>query len=111
MPNINNAKRRHRVTMIRAFWLRGNFSNPFIMDQFTAIFNKKISLKIICFDYIAAVFKTLSQPEFAVPTTIVELVMNHWTWTPYSSLFFVNLKPVEISKNHKNIICTSIKVV
>ena len=37
--------------------------------------------------------------------------MNHWPWTPYSSLFFVNLKPVEISKNHKNIICTSIKVV
>ena len=37
--------------------------------------------------------------------------MNHWPWTPYWSWFFVDLKPVEISKNHSNIICTSIKVV
>ena len=44
-------------------------------------------------------------------TVQVSWTMNHWPWTPYSSLFFVNLKPVEISNNHKNIICTSIKVV
>ena len=37
--------------------------------------------------------------------------MNLWPWTPYWSLFFVNLKPVEISKNYTNVIWTSSKII
>ena len=41
----------------------------------------------------------------------VTLSINHWPWTPESWWFFVNLKPIELSKSHRNIICRSSKVV
>ena len=51
---------------------------------------------------------------FHVPTTADILGQGQqkiWTEHSHTALFFENLKPLEISKHHLNVIWTSLKVV
>ena len=54
-------------------------------------------------------------PNLAFMSLGLVMYGNSWTtliiWTGRLEGFFVNLKPVEISKNHSNIIWSSLKVV
>ena len=53
-----------------------------------------------------------------ISSKILGYIVRHWIshghleiLTEHSSMFFVNLQPVDILKNHSNIICSALKVV